>query len=163
MIVLLSLCLLIIVIVSYFFDTAGQSSFDISRSAHIKIIEVMTNNSSALINRDGIVADYAIIHNNSDTDINLDGWGLSDRPYEIRYSFSDCILEAGASKFVFFPGKGNSNSGVGELYTTFGLSSSANSFCSFRRMEKLLKQSMFPRLEKMKSIPSPAARGKLPP
>ena len=98
---------------------------------NVRIAEVMTDNESALINRDGLICDYAVLQNDGDAPVDLGGWGLSDRTYEIRYTFAPCTLGAGERLYVFFPGKERNLPEGQERYARFGLSSAGETLLLF--------------------------------
>lgn len=81
-----------------------------------RIVEVMTSNASALVNRDGILTDYIVVENTQDTSVSIGGWGLSDRSYQIRYLFPDISLQPGEMRYVYFSKKGYALPEKKELY-----------------------------------------------
>ena len=124
------LTFLIIIIVSSTIITPNVTNV-LSYSDAVQIIEVVTDNNSLFINSDGKINDYIIIRNTGNDDINLTGWGISDRIYEIRYNFSNCILQAGEDLCVFFRGEEERRLDTNEIYTDFGLASSGEKVVLF--------------------------------
>ena len=96
-----------------------------------RIVEVMTSNASALVNRDGILTDYIVVENTQDMSDSIGGWGLSDRSYQIRYLFPDISLQPGETRYVYFSKKGYALPEKKELYANWGLSSSGETLYLF--------------------------------
>lgn len=119
--------------------SASDITENLPDNASIEIVEVMANNKSAFINSDGLVCDYAIIRNSGDTEITLNGWGLSDRTYEIRFTFPDIILLPDEQFPIFFPGKEKYLSDSKELYTNFGISSSGEILSLFSPQGEIIQ------------------------
>jgi len=69
------------------------TSFDNKINALV-INEVMPNNSGVYVNDKNKQADYVELYNGTDNDINLDGYGLSDRKDRIKWAFSNTIIKA---------------------------------------------------------------------
>jgi hypothetical protein len=73
------------------------------------INEVMSSNSSTVMDEDGDFSDWIEIYNPDATDINLDGYGLSDDPAEpFKWVFPDQTLGAGEYVLVFASDKDRS-------------------------------------------------------
>lgn len=98
--------------------------------AVITMTEVLSKNKSCIINSDGLIRDYVKLTNQSESPVDLDGWGISDRSYEIRFTFPSIILAPDESLFLFFSGKNHQDIG-NELYAGFSLSSSGETLTLF--------------------------------
>lgn len=101
-----------------------------SDSDAIAIVEVLVKNRSCVINADGLVRDYVKLANNGEEPVDLEGWGMSDRSYEIRFTFPSILLAPGESLFLFFSGKDHQDAGH-ELYAGFSLSSAGETLTLF--------------------------------
>lgn len=104
-----------------------ESSLD---RAAIAVTEVLSKNKSCVINSDGLVRDYVKLTNTGGAPVDLDGWGLSDRSYEIRFTFPSVLLGPGESVFLFFSGINHQDIG-NELYAGFSLSSAGETLTLF--------------------------------
>ena len=94
----------------------------ITAPAQIAINEVMASNSSTISDEDGEFKDWIELHNYSDQDIYLLGYGLSDdynNPF--AWVFPDLVLEAGQYLLIWASGK-NRLDPTGELHTNFAIS-----------------------------------------
>jgi len=58
------------------------------------ISEVMSNNNGVWVNANNEKSDYLEIYNGTDKDINLKGYGLSDRMTKVRWRFPEYVLAA---------------------------------------------------------------------
>lgn len=96
----------------------------------ITITEVLSKNASCVINSDGLLRDYVKLTNHGETSVDLEGWGLSDRPYEIRFTFPSVLLAPDESLFLFFSGKDHQDVG-NERYANFSLSSAGETLTLF--------------------------------
>lgn len=89
----------------------------------IYVSEFMALNTSTIIDMDGDPEDWIEIKNNTDRDINLKGYTLSDDPEKpYKWEFPDCTVKANGHIIVFASGKNKEING--ELHTNFALSSS---------------------------------------
>lgn len=62
-------------------------------SIHKLVInEVLSNNGGIYASKDGAVCDYIELYNGTDQEINLKGYGLSDRTDEIKFVFQEGII-----------------------------------------------------------------------
>jgi len=93
-----------------------------SFAQEIVINEFMASNSDFLFDEDGDDVDWIEIYNNTDRDISLFGYALSDRPGDIsKWRFPDTVLVARSFLLVFASGKDRPYSGR-ELHTNFSIS-----------------------------------------
>lgn len=99
---------------------------------NIIINELMSNNQNFLLDEDGDDSDWIEIYNNSSSDINLQGYFLSDKAEDLQlWAFPNITLAAGDFLLVFASGK-NKIDPTGELHSNFSLKSSGeNLFLSF--------------------------------
>ena len=77
----------------------------------VSINEIMTSNKSTLFDFQGDSPDWIEMINESDTVINLEGYGLSDDPNEpVKWIFPHCEIQPGEFLVVFASGKDIVNS-----------------------------------------------------
>lgn len=92
----------------------------------VSINEIMTSNKSTLFDFQGDSPDWIEMINESDTVINLEGYGLSDDPNEpVKWIFPHCEIQPGEFLVVFASGKDIVNSD--QIHTNFRLSSKGES------------------------------------
>lgn len=75
---------------------AFQEKLYAGMDSPVIISEVMSNNTSVLEDAPGEYPDWIELYNRSDQDIDLTGWGLTDRTYALgRWEFPSRVLPAG--------------------------------------------------------------------
>jgi len=85
----------------------------------VVISEIMTNNNGVYVNENNECVDYIEIYNATTSDVDISGYGLSDKEDEIKWTFPNgTVIEAGKYLVVSCDG-GNK----GDLSTNFKLSS----------------------------------------
>ena len=85
------------------------------------ITEFMAANKSFLRDQDGDYSDWIELYNNTDTQINLAGYGLSDDPNDLlKWQFPSLMLPARSYLYLFASGKNRTNA-LGRLHTNFQL------------------------------------------
>ena len=91
-------------------------------SADIGISEFLADNSNTLRDEDGDNSDWIEIRNTSETDINLQGWFLTDDASQpAKWRFPNVALGGGEFMVVFASEKNRTNA-TGRLHTNFKLS-----------------------------------------
>ncbi len=115
-------------IISVWYATPGYANTEegyyscmeaFSSSNPVQISEIMASN-TGFIYRDGYSPDWIELHNVSDGDVDISGYGLSDNSSSIKYTIPEgTILPAGDSKIVFC----SSNAEVDGDIAHFGISS----------------------------------------
>lgn len=70
----------------------------------LQITELMVKNKAAVLGPDGSFPDWAEIENIADTSLSLEGWSLTDREGQPRWSFPAGELAQGERLVVFFDG-----------------------------------------------------------
>ncbi len=108
-----------------------------SSDVDILIDELMAVNSTTLADVDGEYSDWIEIHNPSDQDVNLTGFGLSDDinvPH--KWTFSDVTIKAGEYLVVFASGKSELNGD--QLHTSFRLDAQNENVVLSDRSGKLI-------------------------
>ena len=87
------------------------------------INEILASNSSVLDDEDGDSEDWIEIYNRGTSIVNLQGYGLSDDPYNLmRWVFPNVSINPGEYLLVWASGKDRSNPGA-PLHTNFSISS----------------------------------------
>ena len=119
----LLLVLLFVLIVAAVYPYAPSELSASDDSGLMRIVEVMTANTSLFVNLDGKICDYVKLENMGDAPVNLLGWGLSDHFNKAKYTFSECILQPTESVFVFLDRQWAGQRYL-ERYASFSLSSS---------------------------------------
>lgn len=72
----------------------------------VVITEFMSSNAVTIMDEDGEFSDWIEIMNNSDSPINLEGWGLSDNEEKpLKWTFPSCLLQPGEFLLVWASGK----------------------------------------------------------
>lgn len=90
--------------------------------AGVLISEFMAANTNGLRDEDGDNSDWIEIHNAGETDVNLDGWFLTDDPAQLgKWRFPDVTVAPREFLVVFASEKGKTNV-TGRLHTNFKLS-----------------------------------------
>lgn len=93
-----------------------------AQSNAIIISEIMSSNSSTIVDEDGEYSDWIEIYNSGSNTINLQGYTLSDDIDTLaQWSFPSVTLNANQHLIIFASGKNRANAG-GELHTNFKLS-----------------------------------------
>lgn len=108
--------------------TPGFPNTDDGRAAYLQtrrakapvfIDEVMAGNTMTLRDKDGDYSDWLEIFNPSDKDVDLTGWGLSNKEGEPkRWVFPKTVIGAGKYLVVFLSGKDRAEAGK-ELHASF--------------------------------------------
>ncbi len=99
--------------------SAGESSF-----GKLTITEVMVKNHATLRDEDGDFPDWIEIRNNTDEDVILEGWTLSDRSTKDGLVFPAFLLPADTTFVVYASGKNRPM----ELHAPFSLSAGEEVF-----------------------------------
>ena len=102
---------------------SGQASAEMDtqifgNNGDIIITELMVKNHATVQDPDGDFPDWIELYNNSGTDLNLEGWSLTDRRSKDGLVFPAFLLPADAYFVVFASGKDRPE----ELHTPFSLS-----------------------------------------
>lgn len=93
----------------------------------VEISEVMSSNTIYCPDENGETHDYVELHNSSDSDVNLEGWYLSDSSDKLKkWSFPAVKIPAGGYLVVYCSGYDRRNS-ASNLHTNFKLSSGGES------------------------------------
>jgi len=103
----------------------GLSIEIVEFSSTLMITEFMASNDSALVDGDGNESDWIEIHNFGATEVNLEGWHLTDRSNNLnKWEFPSTAIPAGGYLVVFASNKPVDNyvDGGGSLHTNFSLS-----------------------------------------
>lgn len=88
----------------------------------IRLTEILPTNHGASVNGDGLSMGYITLTNFDDHAVELEGWGLAERAYKVKYVFEKgTSLESGESLTVWLAGKHGANGG--ERYAQFSISS----------------------------------------
>lgn len=94
-----------------------------SSEKSLYINEVMSSNQSALADEDGEYSDWIELYNNTDTEIDLAGYYLSDSAYDsTKWQFPDVSIGAHSYLVVFASGKDKVESNGITCHTNFKLS-----------------------------------------
>jgi hypothetical protein len=76
-------------------------------SADIVINEVQSANDATILDEDGDASDWIELYNSGSTNVNLEGWGLSDNP--MKWIFPEREIFAGDHLLVYASGKDRTN------------------------------------------------------
>ena len=97
------------------------------RPVTVRISEVLPKNAYSIADRDGDRSDWAELYNNSDSDVSLAGWYLSDNPKNLeKWAFpSNVTIPAHGYLLIFLSGK---TSEGGELHASFSLTAGETFF-----------------------------------
>ncbi len=96
---------------------SGKKLVD-DHSLHIN--EAMALNLKTIADEDGDYPDWIEIYNSGDAPVNLEGYGLSDKPDNpFRWSFPDTTIEPGDYLLVFASGKDRASPESVRLHTNF--------------------------------------------
>lgn len=122
-------------------DTGGDESSDEDEASdnEVKIVinEVCSKNDRGITAADGGYYDWVELYNMSDKDINLKGYGLTDKMSEpFRYTFPDVVIPSGGYLIIF--ANKNAVAGEGELLANFGISASGESIALFSPEGKIM-------------------------
>jgi len=91
----------------------------------ININEFVASNRSGLTDEDDEASDWIELFNFGDTDVNLEGWSLTDNPDNPgKFVIPDRTIPASGYLVVFASGKNRSPAGTGEIHTNFKLAAS---------------------------------------
>ncbi|MDD2600963.1 MAG: CotH kinase family protein [Kiritimatiellae bacterium] len=103
--------MLIVWIRKYFVATALTLLSCCSVIAEIVINEVQSSNSSTSLDEDGDASDWIELYNSGPTNVNLEGWGLSDNPDKpMKWLFPAVELASGEHLLLYASGKDRTNS-----------------------------------------------------
>jgi hypothetical protein len=115
-------CLLLLAVCSPFLPSCLPKARGAQPS--VVISEFMAVNGGALADRDGDPSDWIEVHNQGATDVDLEGWYLTDdRRDPAKWRFPQTTLPADGYLVVFASGKDRAVAGS-ELHTSFRLSGS---------------------------------------
>ena len=104
----------------------------IDPSFPILISEFCASNDSVIADEDGDFSDWIELHNRSDQQVQLNGWGLSDSENgEVRWLFPEISLDPGHYMVVFTSGKDRRDPDQ-NLHTNFKLSSAGEVLTLFK-------------------------------
>ena len=97
------------------------------RPSTVRISEVLPKNAYSIADRDGDRSDWVELYNNSDNEISLAGWYLSDNPKNLnKWGFpATAKIPAHSYLLVFLSGKTSEN---GELHASFSLTAGETFF-----------------------------------
>jgi len=96
--------------------------FALPLRAQVVINEIQASNSETIFDEDGDANDWIELYNNSDSSVNLVGFGLSDDYDNIyKWEFPSITIEAGEYLLIWASGKNRTDSS-GELHTNFSIS-----------------------------------------
>ena len=96
----------------------------------LRITEVMSSNRTAFPDESGAFPDWIELTNTGSTPIELEGYGLSDRPDKITYVFPAITLNAGEQIIVFASDENKNTAGTAQ-HAKFKLSSSGETLYLF--------------------------------
>jgi hypothetical protein len=104
--------------------TAGETATgDTAVVETILITELLAANEQGLVDEDGDSSDWIELHNPTDSEVSLAGWGLSNEADgDAAWLFPELSLAAGDYLVVFASGEDRRPSDGGELHTDFKLS-----------------------------------------
>ena len=108
----------------YLTHPSGESiDKEAAEYAALRINEIMTMNVSTLRDEDGEYPNWVELHNDGEKDLNLEGFGLSDRDDQLhRWTFPAVIIEPGEFLVVFVSGKDRYDLDRGIFHTNFSIS-----------------------------------------
>ena len=90
----------------------------------VRINEFMASNTKTLADEDNDYSDWIELYNNSQTDVSLNGWSLTDeKSIPDMWIFPDVTLKAGCYLLIFASGKDKKNPSS-QPHTNFRLSAS---------------------------------------
>ena len=91
----------------------------------VSINEFVTANRSGLTDEDDEKSDWIELINFGDTDVNLEGWSLTDNPDDPgKFVIPDRVIPASGYLVIFASGKNRSPAGAGQIHTNFKLAAS---------------------------------------
>lgn len=98
-----------------------EKSQIISYENKLSINEIMIYNRNSIKDRDGDFSDWIEIHNQTEEEINLDGFGLTDNTDNLfKWKFVDVVIQPNSFLLVWASGK-NRNEDIQNLHTNFKL------------------------------------------
>lgn len=98
-----------------------EKSQIISYENKLSINEIMIYNRNSIKDRDGDFSDWIEIHNQTEKEINLDGFGLTDNTETLfKWKFDNVVIEPNSFLLVWASGK-NRNEDIQNLHTNFRL------------------------------------------
>lgn len=107
----------------YFLALIFSQSSGTVHGQSIRINEILISNSTTIADEDGDYEDWIELHNPTETEVNLNNWGLSDNLAQpFKWMFPEVTLQPGEYLLVWASGK-DRHSG-GSLHTNFRLNSS---------------------------------------
>jgi len=119
---------------------SGFSEDDDTASQEPLISEFLASNVTGLTDEDGNFSDWIEIHNPSPSELNLDGWHLTDNDSDLgKWSFPAITLPAN-SYLVVFSSNENRNAPDSELHTNFKLSAGGEYLALTRPDESIAQQ-----------------------
>lgn len=99
--------------------TAGEERETETPLPDVRLTEIVPH--STQINADGYAMGHITLTNFDERDVDLEGWGLADRAYKVKYVFTHgTTLAPGESLTVYLAGKHGAKGTA--LYASFGLS-----------------------------------------
>lgn len=125
-------------------DADGDRASD--SEGRIVINEVCSKNDRGITAADGGYYDWIELYNMSDNDVNLKGYGLTDKMSEpFKFTFPDVILKAGEYLIVF--ANKEAVAGDGELLANFGISASGETVALFSPDRKIIDSIALPAMQ----------------
>ncbi len=97
---------------------SGETEAAVEKKPEIRITEIMLRNHATLRDSDGDFPDWVELRNETDHDLNLDGWSLTDNERRDGLIFPAFLLPANSTFVVYASGKDRPE----ELHTSFALS-----------------------------------------
>ena len=108
-------------------EAGGEKAVVRVQGGAVEISEVMSSNTIYCPDENGEIHDYVELHNASDSDVNLEGWYLSDSSDKLKkWSFPAVRIPAGGHLVVYCSGYDRTED-PGHLHTGFKLSSAGES------------------------------------
>ncbi|MDB4537607.1 chitobiase/beta-hexosaminidase C-terminal domain-containing protein, partial [Akkermansiaceae bacterium] len=112
--------------------------------AQVTITEFLADNRSGLKDSDDDESDWIEIRNNSASELNLDGWSLTDLPEDLtRWTFPSLTVPAGGYVVVFASGKDRRDPAF-ELHTNFGLNNNGEYLALVDPLGEIASEFNFP-------------------
>jgi len=100
----------------------GTQSFDSSHAGTVLINEVMASNPGVVPAKDGGFYDWVELHNPTDADVNISGWGLSDESnVAAKWTFGEGTVVPAKGYLLVFCSDLNLTDPAGELHASFKL------------------------------------------
>lgn len=121
----------------------GQNDEEIY--GNLVISEIMASNQNAVPDENGEFSDYIEVWNRGDTDVNINGVGLSDREDRVRFLFPNVVLAADARVVVFASGR-SQNDVTKPFHANFKVSATRETISLFSPTGLIIDQVITPML-----------------